>query len=141
VEESIADINKLNTPDTKFWIHPLAVAETRSEARALRKLLRLRKIIAAEESTNVDEEKLNELIPWSPEDLISNEQISAINIMSSRLDINAWKFINSGKKQYKTVMEITKSTAANMLGQLNKYQRSVIEIPPHLVGYQKDWDK
>lgn len=139
IEESVSDINKANTPDAKYYIHPLAVAETRSEARCLRKVLRLRKIIAAEEVSEVDESKLDELISFQPDDPISEEQINALDIMCSRLDMNVMDYINAGKRQYDNVYQLSKQKTATILGYLNKVQRSVVEKPKCVRGYDPNW--
>jgi hypothetical protein len=137
VEESIADVNNKNTPDLKFLIHPLATCETRAEARALRKILRLRKVIAAEELA--DESKLNDLVMWNPEDQISEEQINALDIICRRLDISVFDYINCGSKKYKKVEEITKSKAAEILNFLNKIQRNAVEKPKNVPSYIMNW--
>lgn len=138
-EESIADINKQNT-ELKYLIHGLATAETRSEARALRKILRLRKVIAAEEVTEISDEKLQDIIPWQPSEPISDEQKNVIDLLAKRLNIDVMKFINMGKNHYDSINEVTKEIAASMLAHLNKVQRSLVEVPKHILGYKQDWN-
>jgi hypothetical protein len=138
IEESIADINKQNT-EIKFLIHPLATTESRAVARALRKILRLRKVIAAEETSDINEEKLKELITWEPDDPISDEQVNAIDIICSRLNINVMQYINCGKRQYDDIHSITKSKAAIIISHLNKIQQSVVDKPRTVGNYDKNW--
>jgi hypothetical protein len=138
-EESIADINKLNTPDAKFWIHPMATCETRCEARVLRKLLRLRKVIAIEELAETNNEKLKEMIEWEPESFASEEQVNAIDLLCKRLDINVVEFINCGKEKYKTIFDIKRGKAAEIIQYLNKIQRSVCDKPKGVSSYSVGW--
>lgn len=140
VEESVSDVNKQNT-DIKFFIHPMATCETKAESRCLRKILRLRKVIAAEEAGDVDEGKLEDLVSFEPDDPISEEQLNAIDIICRRLDINVIDYINAGKRQYENINQITKSKGALILQHLNKIQRSVIEKPKSVRSYDSNWKK
>lgn len=89
-----ADVFPGNTME-EFARFPVATAETRAEGRALRKALRLRKIIVAEEAAE-------HMPPVYDDNNITSAQINTIDKLchKNRLDINVKKFINSGTQQY-----------------------------------------
>ena len=98
----LADVNYANT-DPKFIPFALATAETRAEARALRKALGI-KILAAEELTNLDTASKMEVITnadWSP-GLINDAQKAAINRMAQKLKISVYKLINCDRDSIKS---------------------------------------
>ena len=88
--EGAADVYWGNC-DKIFRNHPVAVAETRAEGRALRRALRLRKVVAAEEiakdiEDNPDEHTVSK---------ISNNQINFLDVIAQRLNINVLKLIEN----------------------------------------------
>lgn len=130
--------------DGVFTVFPEAMADTRAEVRALRRALRIN-TVGAEELTKKDvaaflEKKRTEQSShgeWEAESLITDQQINTIRIMCERLGIDLQKFINSGTKTYDDIHQVTRSTAAGMLKQLNRYQStgsSSVEIPQDLIG-------
>jgi len=130
--------------DGVFSVFPEAMADTRAEVRALRRALRIN-TVGAEELTKKDvaaflEKKRSEQSSqgeWEAESLITDQQINTITIMCDRLGIDLQKFINSGSKNYNDISQVTRSAAAGMLKQLNRYQSTggdSIEIPQDLIG-------
>lgn len=130
--------------DGIFTVFPEAMADTRAEVRALRRALRIN-TVGAEELTKKDikaflEEKKNSSTTtgeWQESDVITDQQINTIKVMCERLGINLVKFINSGSKQYADIGQITRSTAAGMIKELNRYQScgdGSIEIPQNIIG-------
>lgn len=129
---AVADVYSGNT-DEEFARYAAATADTRAEARALRKALRLKKIVASEEITSlpVTESGLSNYIVRSQE--------KGIDKLCRDLDIDVIKFINSGAHQYKHFTHIKYTTAQQMLEMLNKYMQKMGSIPEDLRGYSPSW--
>ena len=126
-EEDAADVNKYNTQEP-YHMHATATATTRAEARALRKILRLRTVIAAEELA--DDGVISDYGDiWKPDDQIDEEQISLLDVVSERCDVNVLDYVNSGEKQYKNIKEVSKTKASEMIQHLNKIQQGKSEKP------------
>lgn len=113
-----ADSNLDNNSAAPFKFYPLAIAETRAEGRALRKVLGLRKVMTAEEASPLHEQDSD--APGR----ITSTQIRAIQNLCARLKINVTKFINCGSGKYANIEDIPFDVAALMVQQLNKYQLS-----------------
>jgi hypothetical protein len=131
---AVADVYSGNT-DEEYARYPSATADTRAEARALRKALRLRKVVASEELTSlpVTESGIGQFIV--------NSQIRGINKMCKDLDIDVIKFLNSGTHQYKHHTHIKFTTGQQILEQLNKYLQKMNTIPGDIKGFDADWQK
>ncbi|MHA2428388.1 MAG: hypothetical protein ACXADB_10230 [Candidatus Hermodarchaeia archaeon] len=132
-----------NTDDI-FAVFPESIAETRAEGRALRRALRLN-VVCADELTKKDTaayvQKQKVAKPttgeWEEESPITDQQVNTIQLMCDRLGIDVTKFINSGSKNYGDISKVTRTAAAGMLKQLNRYQSTggdAIEIPQNLIG-------
>jgi hypothetical protein len=129
----VADVYSGNT-EAPYHLHPSSTAATRAEARALRKLLRLKKVVAAEElAGNVAQEDTTKET-WNPVELIDQNQIAMLNLVCKRYDINLHKYINMGTNKYDSIREIPLDVARKMTAHINKYQNS--EVPPALKGYE-----
>lgn len=121
----LAGANQSNT-DNEYAIYPEAIAEVRAEGRALRKALGLKNVVAREEITT---KKIEDIIPsktsdWNPEEPIGSNQKAAILAKCGQFDIDIMKFINSGTKQYASIDEVSKETAAKMIKELSAYQQN-----------------
>jgi hypothetical protein len=121
--------------DKVYRNHPVAVAETRAEGRALRRALRLRKVVAAEElatniEDNVDGESVNK---------ISNSQINFMDVLCNRLDIDANKLIVSMGLPNEDYRNLTHSDAVTIIRQLSDYQKKINDIPEDIKGYTEEW--
>lgn len=137
----LAGANIHNT-DADYAIFPEAIAESRAEARALRKALRLNKVSAEEIVTGETIERAKQTmmvvqdIEWNEEDPISPNQINTINIMCNRLNIDLAKFIKTNGWNYDNLEQATKKVAQEMVTQLNKYQTNTqksISIPSEIL--------
>lgn len=125
-----ADVYRGNI-DKEYARYPVATAETRAEGRALRKALRLRKVIAAEEITTE---------PF--EDEIQNitlNQRSVIDRLCNRLDINVKKYVNNGIQQYDKITEVGFEYAVQLVKTLLDYQHDAIPIPSNIINYDENW--
>tara|TARA_R100001509_G_scaffold164543_1_gene142554 strand:+ start:2491 stop:3447 length:957 start_codon:yes stop_codon:yes gene_type:complete len=133
--EDLADANKLNTPEEIFK-HPSATAGTRAESRAYRKMLRLRKVLTAEElasnETNLEED-------WSPSTPITDQQITVIDMLCQRTNISVSEFINCGDAKYVCIEQVSEQSAQKMLQYLNRIQRKDAPRPDDVSEYDENW--
>lgn len=130
----VADVFSGNT-DAEYARHACATAATRAEGRALRKALKLKNVVAAEELTNVSIEDAGLT------DNIVSVQIKGIDNFCKRLDIDVIRFINSGKQKYNSIEQVSNTTAKSMIKKLNEYQQNVKLIPDSIKYYDKEWNK
>lgn len=121
--------------DKTFRNHPVAVAETRAEGRALRRGLKLRKVVAAEELADVLEDDPN----GGNVSKISANQINFIDVLAQRLNINVLKLITLLDMSCETVYHITHDDAIKVIRQLNLYQQDTSAISEDMMGYQPEW--
>lgn len=120
--------------DKIYRNHPVAVAETRAEGRALRKGLRLRKVVAAEEiAKDIEDHPDHDTITK-----ITNNQINFIDVLAKRLDINVIKLIEKLALNSSNIYNIGYEEAVNIVQTLTKYQQTN-SIPQELMGYNSDW--
>jgi hypothetical protein len=135
--EEIADVNKDNC-DHPYYKHASATAATRAEGRALRKLLRLNGVITAEEASERAETTDSDC-DWEVDLPISDSQISVLDMLCKRMDINVMDFINSGRRSYDEIEMVTRSTGQRMIQELNKLQRKTKERPQNVGSYVANW--
>jgi hypothetical protein len=121
--------------DKVYRNHPVAVAETRAEGRALRRALRLRKVVAAEELSKEIEDDPN----GDNVNKISNNQLNFIDVLSKRLDINVYKMLEQLGYTDKNVYNIEHSVAINIIKTLSSYQQDPSIINDNIVGYDPNW--
>lgn len=135
--EEIADVNKDNC-DHPYYKHASATAATRAEGRALRKLLCLNGVITAEEASERAETTDSDC-DWTVDEPISDSQISVLNMLCQRMDLNVMDFINSGRRSYDEIEMVNKSTGQRMIQELNKLQRQTKERPQNVGTYVANW--
>lgn len=121
--------------DKVYRNHPVAVAETRAEGRALRRALRLRKVVAAEEiakdiDDNPDSHNTNK---------ISHNQLNFIDVLCKRLDINVLKMMDKSGQDTKNIYNIEHSDAVNIIKTLSSYQQDTSSISEDILGYDSNW--
>lgn len=121
--------------DKIFRNHPVAVAETRAEGRCLRRALRLKKVLAAEEvvenlEDNPDAENSNK---------ISLNQINFINVLAERLNINVKNLLESISIDIEDPHKLEHTVAVDVIRTLSGYQRDMENIPEKIMGYDKEW--
>ncbi len=115
-----------------FAIHPVAMAESRAESRAYRKLLRLKNVISAEETVNTDE-----II--DAYESITTAQTKTIDKICSKLDINVEKWLASKDIKIEDFKKLTKTKGADLCSDLNTLQGSGA-VPDDIKGYVFGWD-
>lgn len=121
--------------DKVYRNHPVAVAETRAEGRALRRALRLRKVVAAEEIAA----ELDDHPDQNSVSKISNNQINFIDVMSKRLNINVSKLLEKTNLDHNNIYALNHEDAIGIIRQLSKYQQDVSSISEEILGYTNEW--
>jgi hypothetical protein len=121
--------------DKIFRNHPVAVAETRAEGRALRRALRLRKVVAAEEVV----ENIEDDIDGTNVGKITNNQINFIDVISQRLNVNVLKLLEANSLNKDNIYDIDHSSAVSIIRLLSQYQQNMDNISENILGYSKDW--
>ena len=120
--------------DKIYRNHPVAVAETRAEGRALRKGLRLRKVVAAEElAKDIEDHPDHDNVTK-----ITNNQINFIDVLAKRTNINVTKLLESLAIDHRNIYHISHDDAVNVVTSLSGYQQQN-NIPDNLIGYDNNW--
>ncbi len=141
----VADSWEGNTDDM-FCAFAVAIASTRAEARALRKVLKI-KGVAAEELTKKDTAKivrdLSKQTSSSSGDYndsarMSDAQSNFIDIKCKQLNVNGSKLLSS-VFNVSSSKKITKKVASEIIDRLNDYQRDKSSIPSEVTGYNEEW--
>lgn len=125
-EDGIADVNSMNTPQP-FSKHQSGSASTKAEAQALRKILKLRKAVTADEVTPDD--MPFDVDVYLPETPASPEQITLIDIMCRRTNMSVLDFINSGEIKYVAIQQVPSYKAQSMIKFLGDIQSEKRERP------------
>lgn len=121
--------------DKIYRNHPVAVAETRAEGRALRRALKLRKVVAAEELTKEAEDDIN----GHNINKINNNQINFIDLIAKRLDIDVIKLLKQMSLDSDNIYRIDYDKAAEIAQKLTSYQQDMTNIPEDVRGYVSTW--
>lgn len=121
--------------DKIYRNHPVAVAETRAEGRALRRALKLRKVVAAEEiAKDIDDHPDGDTV-----NKITNNQINFIDTLSNRLNINVIKLLEQNNLDTKNIYGLSHDDAVSIIRVLSGYQQNMHNIPELLIGYSNEW--
>ena len=121
--------------DKVYRNHPVAVAETRAEGRALRRALRLRKVVAAEEiAENVEDD-----IGADNVNKITNNQINFIDVLAKRLDINVLELLKILNVDNSNIKNVLHHDALGVIRELSSYQQKTDDIPDSIKGYVNNW--
>jgi hypothetical protein len=141
VVREVADASPENTdfPYSKFLT---AIAGTRAEGRALRKFLRLRKVVTAEEVGSQSVDTTERMNPT---------QLNILKTLGERYNVNVWKFVTSllaerePNKVYNYLNEVQKDfVIERILPELNKFQGkdkdgNMVQVPEDLKGYDSNF--
>ena len=120
--------------DKIFRNHPVAVAETRAEGRALRRALRLKKVVAEELTENIEDH-----VDGQSANKISSNQINFIDVISKRLNINVLELLKELDISHDSIYNIKHDQAVMCIQKLNFYQQNISDITPQIMGYQDNW--
>lgn len=121
--------------DKIYRNHPTAVAETRAEGRALRRALKLRKVVAAEEIAKDIEDHPDE----NSVSKISVNQINFIDVIAQRLNVNVANLIKSLAITEANIYNIAHEDAVSVIKHLTSYQQDMSKLTDELLGYQSNW--
>lgn len=120
--------------DKIYRNHPVAVAETRAEGRALRRGLKLRKVVAAEELTkDIEDHPDHDSVTK-----ITNNQLNFIDVLAKRLNINVAKLLVKLAVQHENVYNISHEDAVNIIRSLTEYQQ-LNSASDDILGYESSW--
>tara|TARA_A100001201_G_C4096161_1_gene203903 strand:+ start:5840 stop:6598 length:759 start_codon:yes stop_codon:yes gene_type:complete len=141
----VADSWEGNTDDM-FCAFAVAIASTRAEARALRKVLKIRGV-AAEELTKKDTAKIVRDISkqnnssagdYDDTGRMSDAQYNFIDVKCKQLNVNGARLFKD-KFKVDNNRKISKKVASDIIDVLNDYQRDKGTIPSELRGYNSEW--
>lgn len=122
--------------DSPYKNYPVAIAETRAEGRALRKLLGLRKVVAAEEKVSSVDSLEN--IGADSIGKITQPQIQYLEVTCrDKLGINVRKLINNYFPEAQNIKDVSHAEALELFKVLSSYQST--GVPEDLQGYDTDW--
>lgn len=117
-----ADVYSGNT-DRKFAEHAVATAETRAEARALRRALAL-KTVTAEELQNADVDEAGSSDVRAPESMING-----LKVMSARVGVDPVKISSLLGYEKEELSDLTKVEALEISKEIGSYQRKEKDVP------------
>jgi hypothetical protein len=120
--------------DKLFRNHPVAVAETKAEGRALRRALKLRKVITADEIAEDVED-----ITGENADRIESSQINFIDNLSVKTNVNVTSLLDFLELDSNNIKKISHKDAVSVVRKLSEFQRDLTNIPENLLGYNPDW--
>jgi len=118
-----ADVYSGNT-EHEYAKHAVATAETRAEGRALRRALKLVKVLAAEELNNADKDE-----PDGSDKRVVGGMLNAIRIMCDRMKVDPFTLSVKLGFNINSIEELTQVQAKQITTTLGKYQRQEEEIP------------
>lgn len=119
--ESAADVFHKNT-DYPYNMHPVATAETRAEGRALRKALKLVKVVTAEELA----ENAEEDVETSLSKKIDSSMLDAIRTQAKRNGISIDKLAVTIDQNIESVEDLTLRQGRQMMEMIHKYKEEGI---------------
>lgn len=119
--------------DKIFRNHPVAVAETRAEGRALRKALKLRKVVTADEIAKdvVDHDQDNS-------NTINHSQLNFFDVFGKRLNINIKKLLDHLAINHSNIYHISYDDAVKTITTLSGFQQNN-SVPQEIIGYDPNW--
>lgn len=120
--------------DKIYRNHPVAVAETRAEGRALRRALKLRKVVAAEElAKDIEDHPDHDTVTK-----ITNNQLNFMDVLAKRMNINIEKLLDKLAISRENVYNISYSDAVDIIKSLTEYQQQN-NVSEDILGYESSW--
>ena len=108
---------------------------TPTQGRALRRGLKLRKVVAAEElAKDIEDHPDHDTV-----NKITNNQINFMDVLSKRLDINLLKMVKNLGHDNKNIYNIEHESAVDISKLLSSYQQDISKIPEDIKGYDPNW--
>lgn len=121
--------------DKVFRNHAVAVADTRAEGRALRRALKLRKVVAAEELAKDIEDHPDA----NTVSKISNNQINFIDVLAKRLNINVVNLLDSLDIKVTSIYDMSHDDGVKTIKELSTLQTNLDSVPEKIKGYDASW--
>jgi hypothetical protein len=117
-----ADVSSANTA-RDFAVHAVATAETRAEGRALRKALRLTKVLTAEEMAGAEVDE-----PTGNDSRIPTSMINSLTLMCQKQQIDLGRL---AKQQFQvdSIEDLTLAQGRQLGNELFDYRNGKKEIP------------
>lgn len=133
IYDACTDVQKEHM-DPPYDRHISAVAETRAEGRAYRKILKLQNVVTKEEMVSTDHNDVER---------INKVQIAFLDAMcnNSRLNINVKKLFEYVFKDQKleNITDYKYNQATELGNLLSSYQDDMNKIPTEIRGYDSSW--
>lgn len=121
--EASADVFSGNT-DPMFARHSVASCESRAEGRALRKALRLTKVLSAEETYNASSDE-----PDGNDKRIPLSMINGLKIMAGRFSIDPLKTAQFCGFDVQTMEDLTTTQALQISNKLTEFDKNPTLVP------------
>lgn len=134
--DDVADVYAFNM-DPRFARFPTASAKTKALGRAYKSALKLKRVYTSEELAS----KEVPVVDVGFDRVITLSQRRFIDKVCRDLDIDVMKFINSGERQYKDIIQVPYARADRMIKILAKYQQDTATVPINIKGYDTSWQK
>lgn len=136
ISGGVGDCSDRNA-DRKYGMFASSFAETRAKGRALRTILRLRNVIAAEEKDD-SIDMLDEM-----QENITDMQQETIDVLCNKMDLNVVRVVTSvaNDLNYKIISfrGISKAVAGKIIQRLKAYQKDKKLVTDEIKGYKSDW--
>ena len=132
----VADASTENIPSYKYQKYPTAIADTRAFGRALKRALKLRNIVSAEEISGADgDTKIDD--KSGP---ISKEQISYLDVMcDNKYNVNVVSLLKECIPDFHNYRQ---GNSEEQVQGVFKHLRELSDsIPENLQGYDANWLK
>ncbi len=123
--------------EPEFARHATALAETRAEGRALKRALRLKKIVSAEEMI-ADESKIEQ--PGQQNDkYINGQQINFIDVVGKKSDVNLAEFVRESVGDNTPLKLIPYDKGVELCNKIAEFKNKPENIPENMLGYKAGW--
>lgn len=136
ISGGVGDCSPRNA-DSKFSMFASSFAETRAKGRALRTILRLRNVIAAEEKDD-SIDVLDDM-----QENITDLQQETIDVLCHKMDLNVVRVVTkvANDLNYKIISfrGISKAVAGKIIQRLKAFQKDKKLVTDDLKGYKADW--
>jgi len=123
--------------DKPYGLFPIAIAETRAEARALRRALKLKNIVSSDELVKNTDEKAQDVD--TPIEPINDTQINCVNVLCGRNNINVQKVVQKHFDNINNIRNLNREQGASLIQTLSGLQQDRTKITDDIMGFNIDW--
>jgi hypothetical protein len=127
--------------DKPYGMFPTAIAETRAEARALRRALKLKNIVSSDELTKNPSEKSGENTSAvnTPIEPINDTQINCVNVLCGRNNINVQNVVQKHFDNINNIRDLNREQGASLIQTLSGLQQDRTKITDDVMGFNTGW--